>query len=157
MNPNYLFHKMIATGFGSGYCPWAPGTAGAALAVAIWFALSCFLSPQLLWIITILLIILFTGLGIVSAGVMESIWGKDPSRVVVDEMVGVWIPLLAVGDGHIGYALVAFVLFRLFDIFKPLGIKKMELLKGGMGIMMDDIVAGIYSLTLLLGARWLIG
>ena len=82
---------------------------------------------------------------------------EDPSRVVVDEMVGVWIPLLAAPAGNLWYALAAFALFRLFDIFKPLGIRKMEYLKGGVGVMMDDILAGIYSLILLIGARWLIG
>jgi phosphatidylglycerophosphatase A len=88
---------------------------------------------------------------------MESIWGEDPARVVVDEMVGVWIPLLAVSDGNLYYALLSFILFRLFDIFKPLGIRKMESFKGGVGIMMDDILAGIYSLILLVGLRWMIG
>ena len=72
-------------------------------------------------------------------------------------MVGVWIALLAAPQGHIGYAIVAFILFRLFDIFKPLGIRKMEDFKGGIGVMMDDILAGIYSFVLLIGARWLIG
>ena len=88
---------------------------------------------------------------------VEPIWGEDPSRVVVDEMVGVWIPLLAAPAGNLWYALAAFALFRLFDIFKPLGIRKMEYLKGGVGVMMDDILAGIYSLILLIVARWLIG
>ena len=113
-----LIHIIIATGFGSGFSPFAPGTA---------------------------------------ANAVEPIWGEDPSRVVVDEMVGVWIPLLAAPAGNLWYALAAFALFRLFDIFKPLGIRKMEYLKGGVGVMMDDILAGIYSLILLIVARWLIG
>lgn len=92
-----------------------------------------------------------------SANASRTIWGEDPSRVVVDEMVGVWIPLLAAPAGNLWYALAAFALFRLFDIFKPLGIRKMEYLKGGVGVMMDDILAGIYSLILLIVARWLIG
>ena len=100
---------------------------------------------------------IFTIAGIRSANAVEPIWGEDPSRVVVDEMVGVWIPLLAAPAGNLWYALAAFALFRLFDIFKPLGIRKMEYLKGGVGVMMDDILAGIYSLILLIGARWLIG
>ena len=135
-----LIHIIIATGFGSGFSPFAPGTAGALLATLIWLALSCAVSPTLLLIITALLVGIFTIAGIRSANAVEPIWGEDPSRVVVDEMVGVWIPL-----------------FRLFDIFKPLGIRKMESLKGGVGVMMDDILAGIYSLILLIGARWLIG
>lgn len=152
-----LIHIIIATGFGSGFSPFAPGTAGALLATLIWLALSCTLSPTWLIIITALLIIVFTVAGIYSANAVEPIWGEDPSRVVVDEMVGVWIPLLVAPAGNLWYALAAFVLFRLFDIFKPLGIRKMESLKGGVGVMMDDILAGIYSLILLIGARWLIG
>jgi phosphatidylglycerophosphatase A len=88
---------------------------------------------------------------------METCWGKEPSRVVVDEMVGVWIPLLAVSDGNIYYALAAFILFRVFDIFKPLGIRKMEAIEGGWGIMLDDILAGMYSLLILCGIRWVVG
>ena len=55
------------------------------------------------------------------------------------------------------YILFAFLLFRFFDIFKPLGIRKMEQLEGGIGVMADDILAGIYSFLLLMGVRWLIG
>ena len=82
-------------------------------------------------------------------------WGEDPSRVVVDEMVGVWIPLLVVPDGGWWYVLAAFVLFRLFDIVKPLGVRRMERFGGGVGIMMDDILAGVYSAVLLGAARFL--
>lgn len=157
MKQKKLFHVIIASGFGSGFSPFAPGTAGAALATSIWILLSFFVSPLCLLLITAALIIVFTILGIWSANVLEPDWGKDPSRIVVDEMVGVWIPLLAVDAGHLYLALAAFVLFRLFDIFKPLGIRKMEDLKGGVGVMMDDILAGIYSLLVLLGLKWVIG
>ena len=163
MKKNNLLHLIIATGFGSGYFPKAPGTAGAVLATILWLGLSLVLEPASLLITTALLIILFTFLGVWSSGVMETYWGKDPSKVVVDEMVGVWIPLLAVNNGeahYIYYALLALLLFRLFDIFKPLGIRKMEMFKGGWGIMLDDILAGIYSLLgllILYGARCLIG
>ena len=85
-----LIHIIIATGFGSGFSPFAPGTAGALLATLIWLALSCAVSPTLLLIITALLIGIFTIAGIRSANAVEPIWGEDPSRVVVDEMVGVW-------------------------------------------------------------------
>lgn len=152
-----LIHIIIATGFGSGFSPFAPGTAGALLATLIWLALSYAVSPIQLIVATALLIVVFTIAGIRSADAVETIWGKDPSRVVVDEMVGVWIPLLAAPAGNLGYAAAAFLLFRLFDIFKPLGIHKMESLRGGVGVMMDDILAGIYSLILLIGARWFIG
>ena len=85
-------------------------------------------------------------LGVWSSSVSERSWGEDPSRVVMDETVGEWIALLAVpASGHWGYVLAAFVLFRFFDIVKPLGVRSMEKLKGGYGIMADDILSGIYA------------
>lgn len=152
-----FFHAMIATGFGSGFSPFGPGTAGALLASLIWLALYFFVPFDTLLFITGLLIVLFTVVGIWSTNKIEPYWGEDPSRVVVDEMVGVWIPLLAVPEGNLWYALAAFALFRLLDIFKPLGIRKMESLNGGLGVMMDDVLAGIYSFIILVGVRWLIG
>ena len=149
---------LIGTGFGSGFCPMAPGTAGALLATIIWAALVG-LFPYI-WVvhITFALVIIFTILGIWAANRLETCWGEDPSRVVVDEMVGVWIPLLVVpADNLWYYGIAAFVLFRLFDIFKPLGIRKMEDLPGGIGVMMDDILSGIYALLILLLVRYWLG
>ena len=156
MKRTNLFHIIIASGFGTGFSPFAPGTAGAILATIIWIVLS-YIVPLCLMPITAILIVVFGLLGIWSANVLAPQWGKDPSRVVVDEMVGVWIALLAVSDGNIYYALVALALFRLFDIFKPLGIRSMEKLKGGVGVMMDDVLAGVYSFIVLFGLRWVIG
>ncbi len=76
---------------------------------------------------------------------MERVWGKDPSRVVVDEMAGMWVALLAVVPADMCYALAALVFFRLFDIFKPLGIRRMEAVRGGWGILLDDLLAGVYA------------
>lgn len=109
-----------------------------------------------MWL-TVALILVFTVMGIWATNRLEPCWGEDPSRVVVDEMVGVWIALLAAPSGNVWYALGAFALFRLFDIFKPLGIRRMESFPGGFGVMMDDILAGIYSFVVLIGVRWLIG
>jgi phosphatidylglycerophosphatase A len=97
------------------------------------------------------LILLFTVLGIWSSTVLEPEWGKDPSCIVVDEMAGVWISLLAVGGASLWYAALAFVLFRLFDIYKPLGIRRLERLKGGWGVMMDDVLAGLYAYIIVWG------
>lgn len=147
---------IIATGFGSGFSPVAPGTAGALLACLIWWALSLCLSPSILVLATVALVVVFTFAGVWSANQLEPYWGEDPSRIVVDEMVGVWIPLLAAGGDNLWYAVAAFVLFRFFDILKPLGIRRMEALPGGIGVMMDDILSGIYSLILIIGTQWLI-
>ena len=150
-----FFSLMIATGFGSGFSPVAPGTAGALLALLMWVVGYLLLPFALLQVILAVMVLLFTALGIYTSGVMERYWGEDPSRVVVDEMVGVWIPLLVVPDGGWWYVLAAFVLFRLFDIVKPLGARRMERFGGGVGIMMDDILAGVYSAVLLGAARFL--
>lgn len=152
-----LFHLLVATGFGSGFSPVAPGTAGALLAVLLWVAGYFLLPFAQLQVLLAVLVVYFTVQGVYSSGVMEKYWGEDPSRVVVDEMVGVWIPLLVVPDGGWWYVVAAFVLFRFFDIVKPLGVRRMERLGGGMGIMMDDILAGVYSAVLLGAARLLIG
>ena len=91
----------IGTGFGSGFSPFAPGTAGALLASIIWIAFY-FLLPfsWVLWL-TAAFVIVFTFAGIWAADKLETYWGEDPSRVVVDEMVGVWIPLLAVPNDSV--------------------------------------------------------
>lgn len=157
MNRPPFLPMLIGTGFGSGFSPVAPGTAGALLATLIWFFLSFFLTGLMLLWVTVILILVFTIAGVWAADRLEPVWGEDPSRVVVDEMVGVWIALLAAPAGHVWYGLGAFVLFRLFDIFKPLGIRRMESLPGGIGVMMDDILSGIYGFILLIAVRWLAG
>ena len=141
-----LFHKLIATSFGAGFSPVAPGTMGALVAILVWYILSlCMAYSTLQWTLAGLIVV-FTIIGVWSATVSERYWGEDPSRVVMDETVGEWIALLAVpASGHWGYVLAAFVLFRFFDIVKPLGVRSMEKLKGGYGIMADDILSGIYA------------
>lgn len=147
---------LIGTGFGSGFSPVAPGTAGALLAFGVWYALSFLVSASLLLWLTVVLTLVFTVAGVWAANRLEQAWGEDPSRVVVDEMVGCWITLLAAPAGHLWYGLAAFGLFRLFDIWKPLGIRRMENLPGGIGVMMDDVLSGVYGFIVLIVARWLI-
>lgn len=153
--PSFL-PVLIATGFGSGFSPFAPGTAGALLATLIWFGLSLVVSEICLIWLTVAFILLFILAGVWAVNRLESYWGEDPSRVVVDEMVGVWISLLAAPAGNVWYVLGAFMFFRFLDIFKPLGIRRMESFPGGIGVMMDDILAGIYSFVVLIIARWLL-
>lgn len=144
-----LAHKLIGTTFGAGYCPVAPGTAGAAVALGVWLVLSALMPLCDVQVVVTLLTLAFFILGTWSSGVLEGVWGKDPSRVVVDETVGTWIALMAVPTDDWWYAVAAFVLFRFFDIVKPLGVRRMEALGGGFGIMMDDVLAGIYSAAVL--------
>ncbi|MBR5657747.1 MAG: phosphatidylglycerophosphatase A [Prevotella sp.] len=156
MGKKPLIPVILSTGFGSGFCPVAPGTAGALLATLIWLGYSTILTPTACIVLTIVLTVLFTLLGIWSTNKMIPFWGEDPRRVVVDEMVGVWIPLIAAPVGNIWYALASFVLFRFFDIAKPLGIRQMERFPGGIGVMADDILAGIYSLLIIICAQWIL-
>lgn len=151
-----LIPTIIGTGFGSGFWPWGPGTAGALLATLMWLAFSCFLSETQLFVLTLFLTVLFTALGTWATHRLQPFWGDDPKKVVVDEMVGVWIPLLASPIGDWRYALASFILFRFFDILKPLGIRSIDRMKGAFFVMADDIVAGIYSLVIILLARWVI-
>ena len=83
-------------------------------------------------------------LGIIATDKLEDEWGKDPSKVVLDEVIGVWIAMMFVPFSFFN-VLLAFGLFRYFDIAKPLGIRKLEALNGGLGVMADDMLAGIYS------------
>lgn len=138
---------IIATGFGAGFWPWGPGTAGALLAILLWMGVAQFLSPLLLIAATAAFIVVFTILGTWATARLMPYWGEDPSRVVVDEMVGVGIPLLVAACWQ--EAVTAFVLFRFFDIVKPLGIRALDRRKGPFWVMADDLLAGFYSAIVL--------
>lgn len=151
-----FFPMLIGTGFYSGLWPWGPGTAGSVLATVIWLLLGLWLPVFSLSVTTLVLILVFTLLGTWATARLQPYWGEDPSRVVVDEMVGVWIPLLAVGPKEWLWALAALVLFRFFDIVKPLGIKKLDRMKGAFWVMGDDILGGIYALVVMVVAKYLL-
>ncbi|MBS1975546.1 MAG: phosphatidylglycerophosphatase A, partial [Bacteroidetes bacterium] len=88
--------------------------------------------------------LLITAIGIWCAGMVEEAWGKDSSKVVIDEAAGMSLSLLFV-PVELKYAIAAFVLFRFFDIAKPLYIRRLEKLPRGWGVMADDLLAGVYS------------
>lgn len=140
-------------GFGAGLLPIAPGTWGAAVAVLLAWPVAVWQPTGLPYLLGVL-ILTFFGVGVVGSNRMEAEWGKDPSQTVIDEMVGMWIALLLLPT-HWPYWLAAFFLFRLFDIFKPLGIRRLENLPGGWGVMLDDVLAGLYA-NLLLQAYWML-
>ncbi len=143
----------IGTGFGSGFWPWGPGTAGSVLATVVWAIIGLWLPSFTLSVVTLALVIVFTILGTWATKRLQPFWGEDPSRVVVDEMVGGWIPLIIVNPQEWGWAFAALVLFRFFDIVKPLGIKKLDRMKGAFWVMGDDILGGIYALLVLVMAQ----
>lgn len=151
-----IIPTIIASGLGSGFAPIAPGTAGAILATIIWFVLSHIITPSALIVFTALAIVISTIIGTWATKKLEPFWGEDPSKVVIDEMIGVWIPLIIVKPQDLWFALVALILFRIFDIIKPFGIRKLDQKQGAFWVMADDIVAGIYSLIILFFIQWLV-
>lgn len=156
MKKTPILPTIIGTGFGSGFWPWGPGTAGALLATVVWFAASFLIPADALPWITLAAVAVFTALGTWATARLMPFWGDDPSRVVVDEMVGVWLPLVVTPVGNVWLALLSFVLFRFFDILKPLGIRAIDRKRGAFYVMADDLVAGIYSLVIVLIVRWTI-
>lgn len=135
-------YYIIATGFGAGYSPIAPGTAGSILAVTTAFFV---LGGNTLYILAAATILF--GAGTISANFIEiQRQTKDPQFIVADEMVGMWISLIFVKLSWWTY-LIAFVFFRFFDIVKPFPVNAAQDLHGGMGIMLDDVVAGLYALV----------
>jgi len=140
--------NLISTWFGCGYAPYGPGTAGslAALFVA-WLLVRWGWHPW--WFAPL-----------VVAGAAPAMWAagvtaremqqEDPGRIVVDEVLGQWLALAAAGPVNYKSWGAAFILFRLFDIWKPPPVRRMERLPGGIGIVADDLMAGIYAALVLL-------
>jgi phosphatidylglycerophosphatase A len=139
---------VLATWFGCGYFPWGPGTIGALAALLIAFALHVYWGSGR---------VLFLALTVV--WLAPAIWastrterlsgGKDPGMVVIDEVLGQWVTLLGVTSFTWKSFLAAFLLFRLFDIWKPWPIREIERLPEGYGIVCDDLAAGLYGALIL--------
>jgi phosphatidylglycerophosphatase A len=131
---------LLATGFGSGYSPIAPGTAGTAVGLALFLPLrGRSLDVQVAATIALFL------LGVVASSLVAANVGrKDPGIVVVDEIVGVWVTLLY-HPLTLTTALLGFLLFRLLDMRKPWPARQFEALPKGWGIMADDVMAGVYA------------
>jgi len=145
-----LFHKLIATSLGIGYIGKGAGTVAAVACSVCWYlAYRNGYQP----IPSLLITIAITLIGIWSSNVVAEIWGKDPARVVIDEVAGMCISLLFI-PVSIKYVIAALVLFRFFDIAKPLFIRKLEKFPGGWGIMLDDVLAGIYANIVLQIILW---
>ena len=145
------FSMWIATGLGSGYFPVAPGTAGSALGLALVIALrQTSLKPLWLGVALAGLAALLFFVGVWSAGRAEKALGRvDPGQVVIDEVVGQIITFVATPRVTWIGLIAGFILFRAFDIVKPFPARQAERFPGGWGIMMDDVVAGLYSLIVL--------
>ncbi|HEX9511775.1 MAG TPA: phosphatidylglycerophosphatase A [Puia sp.] len=145
------FHRLISTCLGIGYTPKGGGTLAAIVCCIAWyFTRTGGSGSNLSTFGPVLVTGLILAIGVWSAGKVEAGWGKDSSKVVIDEVAGMCLTLLFV-PVRWQYILCGLVLFRFFDIAKPLGIRKMEELKGGWGVMMDDMLAGLYSNIVLQG------
>lgn len=144
---------MVATWFGCGYAPKGPGTAGSLAALAIAWALhwyAGFPAPWFVWLCIPLLPV-----AIWAAGTVAREGGrKDPQIVVVDEVIGQWITLGGAVSLNWKSWLLAFALFRAFDIWKPPPVRQLERLPGGAGIVADDMMAGVYGALVLFAAGW---
>ncbi len=134
------FVLFVATGAGSGYAPIAPGTAGSAVGLLLYAAVAPFSTPGLL-----LAIVATTAVGTWAADRAERIFErKDDGRIVVDEVAGMLVSLIAL-PVRPDVAIVGFFLFRIFDIWKPPPARAFERGQGGVAVMADDIVAGLYA------------
>lgn len=130
----------MATGFGSGLSPAAPGTAGTLVGVLI-----CLLCLPMPWILRLLFVLVLLALSIYVADKAEKIYQKkDDQRIVIDEIIGLQITMLPVAINVLNLC-AAFVLFRIFDIWKPFPVKNLQGLPGGWGVVVDDVAAGIYA------------
>lgn len=136
---------IIATGFYSGYLPKAPGTWGSLVGLLLFFLLHTLSLEIYLAIVAGIFLV-----GTFAAGEAEKIMDhQDPGLVVIDEIVGMLVTMIAIPATPLAMAL-GFALFRIFDIWKPFPVGFVDQrLHGGLGIMLDDIVAGIYSLIIL--------
>ncbi|WP_028304135.1 phosphatidylglycerophosphatase A family protein [Oceanospirillum maris] len=136
----------LAFGLGSGAAPWAPGTVGTAAAVIPYLLWIQFLSPMLF--VGLLVVTFVIGVWLCEK-TSEDLGVHDHSGIVWDEFVGYWLTMFLAPQGW-EWALVGFVLFRFFDILKPWPVKWADRrVPGGFGIMIDDVLAGVYAWIIL--------
>ncbi len=134
----------MATAFGAGFSPIAPGTAGSLVGLALYWPLQMAAPPVQ---VAVTVAAFFAGVA-ASTRLADRLGRKDPGAAVVDEVVGMWLSLLFLPFTP-ATAVAAFLLFRVLDVFKPGPARQLESLPGGWGIMADDVMAGIYANLLL--------
>lgn len=134
---------LLAVGLGSGLSPKAPGTCGSFL--AMFFCMALLMAP---WYVTPLVAIVVFFIGVKACNDAEKAMGiHDHGGLVIDEFVGMFISIIAFPQGAWYLAILAFALFRFFDILKPFPVSYADRnIKGGLGVMVDDVLAGIYAL-----------
>lgn len=133
--------RLLATGLYSGYFPIAPGTVGSAVAL-----IPLFLCPAFKGFYLLLLSFILFFIGVWSATEVEKTDGRDASIINIDEIVGMWLSVLYLPEGlHWWWLIMAFFVFRIFDIIKPPPVNASQRIPGGWGVMIDDVLAGIYT------------
>jgi phosphatidylglycerophosphatase A len=142
--------RLWATGFWTGFFPFAPGTMGSLLALAAycwapWLPLG---QDGRLDLTVLAVLAVATAVGIVASTPAEREFGKDGGPIVADEIVGQWIAVAGLVPS-VPVVLGGFLLFRLFDIYKPFPAGASQRLRGGWGVMLDDVVAGVYAAVAL--------
>lgn len=143
---------LVCCGFGSGFLPWAPGTWGSIAALGVWWWL---LAAQPWWLQTgTALVVFVVGVWLVARIARRYEVGDAPA-IVIDEFAGLWVALIGTGRELLP-VLLGFAAFRAFDILKPWPIRLADVrVKGGFGVMLDDLLAGIYSLFVVQFSFWL--
>ena len=139
------FLKLYCTFFFLGYSPVAPGTAGTIGAIFIFYIISGL--SWLSYLLTILLMSIFSIF--ITNKILKYYKSDDPSEIVIDEVCGYLFTMFLVPLSWVNIT-IGFILFRIFDVVKPYPIKRVENLKGGYGIIIDDVLDGIYSNIILL-------
>lgn len=137
---HYSFHRLTGSIAGIGFLKPAPGTWGSLVAAVVFLLLQ----PSLLWLFWIFLI-LSLALSVWSGNQVTAHGDQDPSWFVLDEWAGQSITLLFLPEVSWWLVLLAFLLFRVFDILKPAGVNRLQDLPGGWGILLDDVLAGLYA------------
>lgn len=139
-----MIARAIAVWFGCGLAPVAPGTAGSLAALAIAILLHTYAGAGPITFAILAALLLWPGIW--AAGVVARVEGKsDPGIVVVDEVIGQWITIAGAGTLNWKSWLAAFALFRILDVWKPPPARQLERLHGGLGIVADDVMAGLYG------------
>jgi phosphatidylglycerophosphatase A len=141
MNFREKMSVFLATGFYVGNIPFAPGTFGSLLGLPLCFILAGIQLPP-----AIIAVVLFIGLAVwVSNNAARTLKRKDPGCIVIDEIAGMMVTLIGV-PVHLTSVIIGFILFRILDIAKPFPIRMIDKrLSGGLGIVADDVVAGIFA------------
>ncbi|MBK7378237.1 MAG: phosphatidylglycerophosphatase A [Ignavibacteriales bacterium] len=142
MKINFI-ENFLGSGFYTGYIPIASGSFASLMALLIYF-----IPGFENYFIHIPLILIFIFYGIFIGNKFEKKFGKDPAECTIDEVVGMWISLLFLPKS-LFLSLIAFLIWRILDIVKPAPARNVEKLKGGVGIMADDIIASTYTLIIM--------